>query len=62
MGQLKMKEYKIIHREEWIGHFYVDAESKEDALKTYHQMVSDGRIDFGDVELVDGEDSVEEIE
>lgn len=57
-----MKEYRIIHREELVGYFYVEAESKEEALQEYHHQVSEGRIDFSDLELVDGEDIAEELE
>ena len=57
-----MKEYKIVHREELVGYFYVEAESKEEALQEYHRQASEGQIDFSDLELVDGEDIAEELE
>lgn len=57
-----MHEYKIVHREELVGWFYVYAESEEDALEIYHDAVNNGRIDFSDMELVDSEDTAELVE
>lgn len=54
------KTYRIIHKEELIGEFYVDAESEEDALNEYRNRVCNGEIDFSDMEMVDSEDIAEE--
>lgn len=54
------KTYRIIHKEELIGEFYVDAESEEDALEKYRSMVCNGEIDFSDMEMVDSEDKAED--
>lgn len=52
-----MNEYKIIHREELVGWFYVNANSEEEAIEEYHHMLSNGEIDFSDMEMVDSEDT-----
>ena len=54
-----MKEYKITHREYLVGWYYVDAENEE-ARRKYNRMVSEGKIDFSDMELIDSSDDVEE--
>ena len=55
-----MKTYKIVHTETLVGWFYVDAETPEVALEEYHNQVSNGVIDFSDLEMIDSEDKVEE--
>lgn len=55
-----MKTYKIVHREELVGWFYVEAGSEEEALDKYHYMVSNGDIDLSDMEMIDSEDIAEE--
>lgn len=55
-----MKEYKITHREYLVGWYYVDAENEEEARRKYNRMVSEGKIDFSDMELIDSSDDVEE--
>ena len=55
-----MKTYKIVHTETLVGWFYVEAETPEEALEEYHEQVSNGEIDFGDLEMIDSEDKVEE--
>ena len=53
-----MAEYKIVHREELIGWFYVEADSEEEALEKYEEQVNNGQIDFSDMEMVNSEDTV----
>ena len=55
-----MKTWKIVHKEELVGYFYVEAETAEDALEEYAHQVGNGQIDFSDMEMVDSEDTVEE--
>ena len=50
-------EYKIIHREELIGWFYVEADSEDEALEVFYDDVNNGRVDFSDIELVDSSDT-----
>ena len=57
-----MKTYKIIHKEELVGWFYVEANSPDEALKEYRYQVDNGKIDFSDMELIDSEDVAEEME
>ena len=52
-----MKEYKIIHKEELVGWFYVEADNAEEALDEYNRMVQNGEIDFSDMEMVDSCDT-----
>lgn len=51
-----MATYKIIHKEELVGWFYVEADSKEEALEEFGFQVNNGQIDFSDVELIDSSD------
>lgn len=51
-----MKNYKIIHKEELVGWYYVEAESEEDALQKFSCLVSEGGIDFSDLEMIDSSD------
>lgn len=58
-----MAEYKIIHREELVGWFYVHANSKEEALEKWRNQVNNGEIDFSDMEMVDSSEiATEDIE
>ena len=57
-----MKTYKIIHKEEIVGRFYVEANSPDEALEEYRYQVDNGKIDFSDMELIDSEDVAEEME
>lgn len=52
------KEYKIKHTETLVGFYYVEAESEEDALDTFDWLVCDGKIDFGDLEMLNGENVI----
>lgn len=54
-----MAEYKIIHREELVGWFYVHANSKEEALEKWNRKVNNGEVDFSDLDLVDSSDTAE---
>lgn len=56
-----MKTYKIIHTETLVGWFYVEAETPEEALEEYYHLVSNGKIDFSDLEMIDSEDKAEEV-
>lgn len=51
-----MATYKIIHKEELIGWFYVEANSEEEALEEFNFQVNDGQIDFSDMEMVESYD------
>ena len=52
-----MKRYKIIHKEELVGWFYVEANSEEEALEEWNRKVSNGEVDFSDMELLESFDS-----
>lgn len=54
-----MAEYKIIHREELVGWFYVHANSEEEALEKWNRKVNNGEVDFSDLDLVDSSDTAE---
>ena len=56
-----MKTYKIVHKEELVGWFYVEADSPEEAIEQWRYKVDNGEVDFGDMEMVDSEDIVEEV-
>lgn len=51
-----MAIYKIVHKEELIGWFYVEADSEEEALEEFGFQVNDGRIDFSDMEMIKSSD------
>ena len=57
-----MARYKIIHREELVDEFYVEACSEEEALKEYEHAVEEGWINFDRMEMVDSSNKVELIE
>lgn len=48
-----MKEWKIVHREELIGTYYVEAENEEGALNEFDRRNARGEIDYSDLEMVD---------
>lgn len=52
-----MAQYGIYHKETLCGLFYVDADSKDEALEIYQNLVNDGKIDFGDLEMIDSSDT-----
>lgn len=52
-----MAEYKIIHKEEFVGWFYVNAEDESDALRKFSDAVDNAKIDFSDMEMVDSSDT-----
>lgn len=56
-----MKTWKIIHREKLVGWYYVEAETVEDAMEEWKYRVENGQVDFGDMEMVDSDDVVEEV-
>lgn len=56
-----MKTWKIVHKEELAGYFYVEAETAEKAMEEWRHRVENGQVDFGDMEMVDSEDVVEEV-
>lgn len=56
-----MAEYKVIHKEELVGWFYVTADNEQDAIDKWQQMVSNGEVDFSDMELVDSYDEAERL-
>ena len=51
-----MAEFKIVHREELVGEFYIEADSEEDAIRKFNFMVDNGEIDFSDMEMVNSSD------
>lgn len=53
------RTYRIIHTEELVGWFFVEAGSTEEAMEIYNQKVCDGKIDFSDMEMVDSSDEVD---
>ena len=57
-----MITWKIVHREELVGWYYVEAETAEDAMEEWKHRVENGQVDFGGMEMVDSEDTVEEDE
>lgn len=56
-----MAIYKIIHREELVDWFYVEADSKEEALERFEHLSQDGQIDYTDMEMSDSSDEVEPV-
>lgn len=52
-----MNTYKIIHREELVDWFYIEAESEEAAISEYNRLVAEGKIDFSNMEMVDSSDT-----
>ncbi len=56
-----MAIFKIIHREELVDWFYVEADSKEEALKRFEYLSQDGQIDYTDMEMSDSSDEVEPV-
>lgn len=51
-----MASYKIIHKEELVGWFFVEANNEEEALAKYEAMVNNGEVDYSDLEMVDSSD------
>lgn len=51
-----MASYKIIHKEELVGWFFVEANNEKEALAKYDEMVNNGEIDYSDMEMVDSSD------
>lgn len=54
------KTHRIKHTEKLVGYFYIEADTPEEALEEYHFKVSNGEIDFSDLEMIDSEDVAEE--
>lgn len=48
--------YKIVHREQLIGEYYVEACDEQEALNVWEAMVNKGGVDFSDMELIDSSD------
>lgn len=59
---MEEKTYKIIHKEELIGWYYIEATSEEEALQKFQFKAQNCEIDFSDMELVDSEDIAIELE
>ena len=51
-------QYKIIHKEELVGWYYVEADSEQEALKKFKEDVESAQWDYSDMELVDSSDEV----
>jgi hypothetical protein len=56
-----MKTFRIVHREELVGYFYVEAETPEEALKEWYHQVNNGEIDFSDMEMDDSSEEAIEM-
>ena len=56
-----MKNFRIVHREELVGYFYVQAETPEEALREWYHQVNNGEIDFSDMEMVDSSEEAIEV-
>jgi len=44
-------EYKIIYKETYEGEYFVDADSPEAAKEEFNYQISEGKIDFDDLEM-----------
>jgi len=56
-----MKTFRIVHTEELVGFFHVQAETPEEALQEWYHQVNDGKIDFSDMEMVDSSEEAIEM-
>lgn len=56
-----MATYRIEHREELVGYFYVEANSETEALDEFRFQVDDGIIDFSRIEMVSSSDTATDI-
>ena len=56
-----METFKIKHKEVYSGDFYVDAESKVEALSILKDKIKNNEIDTDKMNLVSSEDSVSYI-
>lgn len=54
-----MAVYKIIHREELVGWYYVEADSEEEAIAEFEYLSSEGQIDYSDMEMTDASNEIE---
>ena len=52
-----MAIYKIKHREERYGEFFVEADSEEEAMDEYENQLNNGQIDFSDMEMINSSDA-----
>ena len=57
-----MKTYRVFYKEV-LGHvFYVKAESEDEVIDRFNELVDNGKIDFSDGEVVDSDiDYIEEV-
>lgn len=55
------KTYTIRHEETLVGYFDVEAETADEALEEYNHLVSEGKIDFSDLEMSDSADTAYQI-
>lgn len=51
-------KFKIEHREELVGYFEVEAENESSAMDAYQHLVQEGKVDYGDMEMVDSSDKL----
>ena len=51
-----LRTYKIVHREELIGWYYVEATGEEEAIEKFNEMACNGEVDFSDLEVVESSD------
>lgn len=57
-----MKTYRVFYKEVLSHVFYVDAESENEVVDRFNELVDKGRIDFSDGEVVDSDiDFFEEV-
>jgi hypothetical protein len=51
-----LRTYKIVHREELIGWYYVEATGEEEAIEKFNEMACNGEVDFSDLEITESSD------
>lgn len=56
-----MKEYRITHKEELIGYYYIEAQTEAEALEKFSRMAANGEINFSDMEMTDSSDIVDTV-
>jgi hypothetical protein len=55
-----MKTYTIRHEETLVGYYEIEAESPEEALELFDYKTSEGKIDFSDLDMIRGQNTVHE--
>lgn len=57
----RKKRYKVTYQEKLSGSYYINANSRDEALHIYDEMNNNGEIDFSGLELVDSDLFVDEV-